>query len=221
MSPGMSQKGMRSPKLMPVRAGTWGKSAAVPRAAQPGALPQPFFCDVSARKPASMKAIPVPTEPVSPSDPNPSRTPAPTLPVPAVCAAEPKETPPESAPYAPTNGPSSSRYRGTWTSPGPSAGRGMRSTWSLKCAASSGDLLEGGWPISLQESKERITAGPGPQDWASFPSSSPGRSAPASCRRLSATAVDARARSGGFMLLSPWAMTVRPAQSTVSMPNSL
>ena len=98
MSPGMSQNGMRIPRLRPVRAATWGKRAAVPMAAHPGASPHPFFCAVSASKPASMKAIPVPTDPVSPSDPNPSRTPAPTLPVAEVSAAEPKATPPESWP---------------------------------------------------------------------------------------------------------------------------
>ena len=97
----------------------------------------------------------------------------------------------------------------------------MRSIWSWKCAAISGDPLDEGWPVSLQESNERITSGPGPQDWASVPSASPGFSAPASCSRLSATALEARARSGGFMLLSPKVRTVRPFQSTVSIPNSL
>ena len=60
MSPGMSQKGIRRPSRSPVRAGTRGKKALVPRTEQTG---PPSHASVWADcmvMPASMKASPVP-----------------------------------------------------------------------------------------------------------------------------------------------------------------
>ena len=76
MSPGMSQKGMRMPSRSPVRAGTRGKKALVPRTEQTAPPSQESVWADCMVMPASTKASPVPTDPVRLSAPKPSRRPA-------------------------------------------------------------------------------------------------------------------------------------------------
>src|SRR5882672_8372211 len=181
MSPGMSQNGTRSPSRSPVRAGTRGNRLVLPSPLHDEPS-QRSSCEVAISSPTSAKASPVPTEPVTPSIPKPTRAPTETDPAPRVpeLPGPPQAGPPAMEAKTPPKGPSSSRKRGRWTSPDPRPGTGIVESPSQKEIGRSPPWL-GGWRSSVHELKANMAENPGPKEPAPAASASPGRSAWTSC----------------------------------------
>jgi len=159
--------GIHHASRAPVRAGTRGKRLVAPRASQVDPV-HLSSCAADIWIPPSTKTSPVPTVPVTPSTPNPSRTPAETAPAPLmpVSPRPPQAAAPSIEAKPPRKGPISSRNRGRFTLPSARPGTGVDSSLLDIATAIPSRPWSVGCRSSLHASNANIAAGPGPNERA-------------------------------------------------------